>query len=239
MHFLLERLCLLYLFELCELTNFPHLSLHPPLGPLSSLTPLRTVPFLFLSSSFSPSSLFCTPELSLCLPLILLFLLLPPSSPVSLHFQTFEDCQHWHHKVITGNVQFIFRQLDMAVLTQMFSKQFRVEGVMKMKWPAIAKAIQFLYPPESHGQTVRYEHSVVMVCTFSKPCAIIQPQRTTIERGRSLFSIKCRWIGGSGPQYVDITLNSEDIGYLKIHDVSMTFLETDANEVINQLVCAF
>lgn len=78
-------------------------------------------------------------------------------SPVSLHFQTFEDFQHCHHKVIAGNVQFIFPQLDMEVLTQMFNKRFRVEGVMKMPWPAVAKSIQFLYPAESRGQTVRYE----------------------------------------------------------------------------------
>lgn len=51
-----------------------------------------------------------------------------------------------------------------------------------------------------------------------------------------LFSIEYRWIGGLGPQYVNITLDSEDIGYLKSHDMSMTFLETDASQVINQLM---
>ncbi|KIR80335.1 hypothetical protein I306_02613 [Cryptococcus gattii EJB2] len=50
-----------------------------------------------------------------------------------------------------------------------------------------------------------------------------------------LFSIAYRWIGGVGPQYVNITLDSEDIGYLKSHDMSMTFLETDASQIINQL----
>lgn len=51
-----------------------------------------------------------------------------------------------------------------------------------------------------------------------------------------LFSIEYRWIGGVGHRYVNITLDSEDIGYLKSHDMSMTFLETDASQVINQLM---
>ncbi|KAE8542726.1 hypothetical protein D1P53_001508 [Cryptococcus gattii VGV] len=51
-----------------------------------------------------------------------------------------------------------------------------------------------------------------------------------------LFSIGYRWIGGVGPQYVNITLNSEDIGYLKSHDMSMTFLETDASQNLMVLV---
>lgn len=51
-----------------------------------------------------------------------------------------------------------------------------------------------------------------------------------------LFSIEYLWIGGVGPQCVNITLDSEDIGYLKSHDMSMTFLETDASQVINQLM---
>ncbi|KJD99470.1 hypothetical protein I311_06963 [Cryptococcus gattii NT-10] len=51
-----------------------------------------------------------------------------------------------------------------------------------------------------------------------------------------LFSIEYRWIGGVGCRYVNITLDSEDIGYLKSHDMSMTFLETDASQVINQLM---
>ncbi|AAW44888.1 hypothetical protein CNH00010 [Cryptococcus deneoformans JEC21] len=42
--------------------------------------------------------------------------------------------------------------------------------------------------------------------------------------------------GRSGPPYADIDLNSEDMGYLKSHDMSMAFMETDASKVINRLM---
>ncbi|OXG38228.1 hypothetical protein C367_00012 [Cryptococcus neoformans Ze90-1] len=50
-----------------------------------------------------------------------------------------------------------------------------------------------------------------------------------------LFSIEYRWVGGPGRRYADIDLQSQDMGYLTSHDMSMPFSETDASEVINQL----
>ncbi|OWZ75085.1 hypothetical protein C366_06437 [Cryptococcus neoformans Tu401-1] len=43
-----------------------------------------------------------------------------------------------------------------------------------------------------------------------------------------LLSIEYCWVGEPGPCYANITLKSKDMGYLKSHDMSMTFSETDA-----------
>ena len=51
-----------------------------------------------------------------------------------------------------------------------------------------------------------------------------------------LFFLKYFWVGEPGPRYADIDLKSEDMGYLKSHDMLMPFSETDASKVINQLV---
>ncbi|OXG58906.1 hypothetical protein C351_05553 [Cryptococcus neoformans c8] len=66
------RLRLLYPRQLYELTHLSHASLSPPLVPLSSLTPPRTVLPLFLSpSSYSPAPQTTSPSSSpLLLPLL-------------------------------------------------------------------------------------------------------------------------------------------------------------------------
>ncbi|OXH40706.1 hypothetical protein J005_00115 [Cryptococcus neoformans] len=50
-----------------------------------------------------------------------------------------------------------------------------------------------------------------------------------------VFFLKYRWIGGPDPRYANITLKAEDMGYLKSHDMSMTFSDTDVSKIINQL----
>ncbi|UOH85391.1 hypothetical protein LQV05_002213 [Cryptococcus neoformans] len=51
-----------------------------------------------------------------------------------------------------------------------------------------------------------------------------------------LFTIEYCWVGEPSPCYANITLKSKDMGYLKSHDMSMTFSETDASKIINQLM---
>ncbi|OXH64065.1 hypothetical protein J001_00107, partial [Cryptococcus neoformans] len=50
-----------------------------------------------------------------------------------------------------------------------------------------------------------------------------------------VFFLSYRWIGGPDPRYANITLKAEDMGYLKSHDMSMTFSDTDVSKIINQL----
>ncbi|OXC81315.1 hypothetical protein J005_06554 [Cryptococcus neoformans] len=51
-----------------------------------------------------------------------------------------------------------------------------------------------------------------------------------------LFTIEYCWVGEPGPCYANITFKSKDMGYLKSHDMSMTFSETDASKILNQLM---